>query len=278
MKKIKREIKRWSFWKIALVGIICLAIVTVIGYIISSRLETRPIETVIIGKTSNAVNYFIDEDLKEEIKNKDYDVADAYANTQMLLGDYNYEYLDPNKPVRTKGKLKKYKPYSFQTNSPDALYLYEFYADNIDEFRYEQKHGYNKINKKLVVPVDKIICFNTFNKKFSIYRPSLTLKWNEVEALKEANLYWMNNNDDFSNNFFSALSSIIDNMVSSSPSNMHSIKAHNRLAMKKIKQQKTANGIWHGTGWLDLILLVIFGLTLIYKYTAQIRRKKRNLS
>lgn len=275
MKKLKREIERWSFWKIALVGLICLVIITVIGYMTAIKLETKPIETVIIDKDSNAVDYFLDEDFNEKIKNKDYNAVDASFNTESLLSDYNYEYLDPNKPVKTKGKLKETKPYTFQTNSPDALYLYEFYADNSDELMYEMKHGYEKINEQLAVPVDKIICFNTYNERFGIYRPSLNLKWNEVKALKEANLYWMNDSDKFSNNFFHALSSIIYNMIPNSSSNMSKIKAHNKLAKKKISQQKTANGIWSSTCWIDFTLFLVFDFVLIYKYINMVKNQKK---
>lgn len=275
MKNLKREIELWSFWKIALIGILCLLVIFVTGFMTAIKLETKPIETVIIDKDSNSVDYFLDEDFNEKIKNKDYNAVDASVNTKLLLSDYNYEYLDPNKPVKTKGKLKKFRPYTFQTNSPDALYLYEFYADNSDELMFEMKHGYDKINEKLAVPVDKIICFNTYNQRFGIYRPSLNLKWNEVKALKEANLYWMNKSDKFSNNFFYALSSIIYNMIPNSSSNISKIKAHNKLAKKKIRQQKIANDIWSSTCWIDFILLLVFGFLLIYKYIIIVKSQKK---
>lgn len=126
MKNLKREIERWSFWKIALIGILCLLIIFVTGFMTAIKLETKPIETVIIDKDSNSVDYFLDEDFNEKIKNKDYNAVDASVNTKLLLSDYNYEYLDPNKPVKTKGKLKKFRPYTFQTNSPDAFIYMNF--------------------------------------------------------------------------------------------------------------------------------------------------------
>ena len=85
----------------------------------------------------------------------------------------------------------------------------------------------------------------------------------------------MNNSDKFSNNFFNALNSIIYNMIPNSSSNISKIKAHNKLAKKKIRQQKIANDIWSSTCWIDFILLLVFGFLLIYKYIIIVKSQKK---